>query len=147
MKSLFSQKGVAAVEMALILPLLLILLFGIIEFSIVLYDKAMITNASREGARTGILYRADPQTGAYDPRDLAEIQAVVDNYLLNYLINFRPGLHTVEVSAVATSGQLRTVTVRYPYNFLVFPNLPPLLGGSAGPLKIDLAATTVMRTE
>jgi Flp pilus assembly protein TadG len=32
------------------------LLFGIIEFGIILYDKAMITNASREGARAGIVY-------------------------------------------------------------------------------------------
>ena len=109
--SLFPKRCSSRRICALILPLLLILLFGIIEFSIILYDKAMITNASREGARTGILYRADPQTGEYDPRDLAEIQAVVNNYLQNYLINFRPGLHTVEVSAVATSGQLRTVTV------------------------------------
>ena len=51
------QEGASAVEFAIILPLLLILVFGIIEFSILFYDKAMITNASREGARVGIVYR------------------------------------------------------------------------------------------
>ena len=55
-----SQKGASAVEFALILPLLMLILFGIIEFSLLMYNKAMITNASREGARRGIVYRVDP---------------------------------------------------------------------------------------
>ena len=46
-----NQDGVAAVEFAIILPFLVILIFGMIEFSLVLYNKAMITNASRVGAR------------------------------------------------------------------------------------------------
>jgi Flp pilus assembly protein TadG len=50
-----NQQGVAAVEFALILFPLVLLVFGTIEFSTLLYDKAMITNASREGARAGIV--------------------------------------------------------------------------------------------
>jgi Flp pilus assembly protein TadG len=50
-----SQRGAAVVEFAFVLPLLLVILFGIIEFSFLLYDKAMLTNASREGARVGIV--------------------------------------------------------------------------------------------
>ncbi|HKK00735.1 MAG TPA: TadE/TadG family type IV pilus assembly protein, partial [Desulfuromonadales bacterium] len=49
------ERGASAVEFALVLPLLLVILFGIIEFGFILYDKAMITNASREGARAGIV--------------------------------------------------------------------------------------------
>ena len=45
------QRGAAVVEFALILPILLILLVGTIDASLALYDKAVITNASREGAR------------------------------------------------------------------------------------------------
>jgi Flp pilus assembly protein TadG len=48
------QKGAAAVEFAIILPLLVILVFGIIDISTALYNKQVITNASREGAREGI---------------------------------------------------------------------------------------------
>ena len=44
------------VEFAIVLPLLLMLIFGMIEFSVMLYDKAMLTNATREGARFGILF-------------------------------------------------------------------------------------------
>src|SRR5690606_28464820 len=49
--------GVAAVEFALVVPLLLVVLFGIIDFGFMLYDKAMLTNAAREGARAGIVLR------------------------------------------------------------------------------------------
>ena len=43
------QDGATVVEFALVLPLLVVFIFGIIEFSLLLYNKAMITNASREG--------------------------------------------------------------------------------------------------
>jgi len=49
------QSGQALVELALVLPLLLILAFGIVEFGLLMYNKAVITNASREGARVGIV--------------------------------------------------------------------------------------------
>ena len=53
-----NQNGAALVEFAIVLPLLLMLIFGMIEFSVMLYDKAMLTNATREGARLGILYNS-----------------------------------------------------------------------------------------
>jgi len=76
-----NQKGIALVEMGLLLPLLLIITFGIIEFSIALWDQAVVTNASREGARAGIVW-ADPR-----PTD-GEIQTVVANYCAGRLISF-----------------------------------------------------------
>ncbi len=51
------QKGAAAVEMALILPLLLVVVFGLFEFSRGILANNTITSMSREGAnlysRTG----------------------------------------------------------------------------------------------
>ena len=58
------QKGAAAVEFALILPVLLLVFFGIVELSLALYDKAIITNASREGARAGIVLSSPKMTEA-----------------------------------------------------------------------------------
>src|SRR5260370_15552285 len=52
------QKGVAAVEFALVAPILLLIVFGIIELGIGMYDKAVGTNAAREGARPGILLQS-----------------------------------------------------------------------------------------
>jgi hypothetical protein len=48
-------RGVAAVEFALVMPVLLFLFIGIVEFGIMLYDQAVITNAAREGARWGVV--------------------------------------------------------------------------------------------
>jgi len=48
------QKGAAAVEFAIVLPLLVLLMGGIIEFGIILYDQQVLNNATREGVRAAI---------------------------------------------------------------------------------------------
>ena len=53
-----SQKGALAVEFALVLPVLLLLILAIIELSFFLFNRAVITNAAREGARAGIVQRS-----------------------------------------------------------------------------------------
>lgn len=45
------DEGAAAVEFALVLPILVLLLFGIIQFGIVYDAQLTITHAAREGAR------------------------------------------------------------------------------------------------
>jgi Flp pilus assembly protein TadG len=130
------EKGVAAVEFALILPLLLLILFMIVEFSIALYDKAVVTNASREGARSGIVMGTPrPTAGA--------IIATVNNYCLSNLISFGLSAPSTTVSAACVNpGDLLTVHVTYTYNFLVLPNF---VGGLTGGLT--LTGNTVMRCE
>ncbi|MCK5219206.1 pilus assembly protein, partial [bacterium] len=46
-----NQRGAAAVEFAIVLPLLALILFGTIDFALLFYNKQVLTNASREGAR------------------------------------------------------------------------------------------------
>jgi Flp pilus assembly protein TadG len=138
-----SQKGAAMVEFALILPLLIVLIFGIIEFSIIMYDKAMVTNASREGARAGIVLRLTP-AGDLNPLTDAEIKSVVMGYLNTRLITFGSG--TADATSTPPlprkSGDQLTVTATYTYDFLLLPNFVTTLTG-----KIDLEAETVMRME
>jgi Flp pilus assembly protein TadG len=132
------QEGAAIVETAIILPLFLLLVFGVIEFSIALYDKAMITNASREGARAGIVFRHP--TAVTD----AEITAVVNNYLADRLISFdavSTANTTVTRAGTSPGGEL-TVQVDYNYTFLVLPGF--LLGSGSG---INMTAETIMRFE
>ncbi|RPJ56538.1 MAG: pilus assembly protein [Acidobacteria bacterium] len=130
-----NDRGATIVEMALILPLFLIMVFGMIEFSVALYDKAMITNASREGARAGIVFRDPLLTDG-------EITTVVNNYLASRLITF--GGSSTAVTLVTRGGTVTgsplTVRVTYTYSFLVMPNF---IGGGA----IPMAAETVMRLE
>jgi hypothetical protein len=133
------EKGTASVEFALVLPLLLLMLFLIIEFSIILYDKAVITNASREGARSGIVYSAAPRV------NVGAITSTVSNYCASNLISFSPStpVTTVPSGPCVNPGDFLTVDVSYTYSFFIVPNL---LGGgiSSG---ITLTGNTVMRCE
>ena len=49
------DKGAVAVEMALITPLLVLLVFGIIQFGIVLAQQVALGNGARQGARFGVV--------------------------------------------------------------------------------------------
>ena len=141
-----NEDGGSAVEFAIVCPLLFIVLFGIIEFAVLLYDKATITNASREGARAGIVFNFDP-SGPTRITD-EEIRTVVGNYCATHLISFGSGstLSSTVTRAGNQEGASLTVTVNYPYRFLVLSNLIALFGGDfANPL--NLSAVTVMRLE
>lgn len=131
------QGGTSAVEFALVLPMLVTLVFGIIEFSLLLYDKAMITNASREGVRAGIVLQTPRVTNT-------EIQTVVDSYLGNHLVTFGSASSptTTITRAGDNFGDPLTVTVTYSYNFLVLPNFITTING-----PLNVTATAVMRME
>ncbi|MFO7983957.1 MAG: TadE/TadG family type IV pilus assembly protein [Desulfuromonadales bacterium] len=58
---LHKQTGAAAVEFAIVLPLLLILLFGIIEFGFLWLQNTYIANAAREGARVASKSETTPE--------------------------------------------------------------------------------------
>ncbi|NTV01979.1 MAG: pilus assembly protein [Chlorobiaceae bacterium] len=83
-----SRKGSVLVEFALILPVFLLLLFGVITFSIALYDKTVLTMATREGARAGAKFVPN-RTGAIitSSATAATRQACQHN-----LISFGPGM-------------------------------------------------------
>jgi Flp pilus assembly protein TadG len=115
------QKGAAAVEFAIILPVFVLLLFGMIEWGILLFNQQVITNASREGARAGIVVGSPRLTDN-------EIQAVVNAYLGNHLVTFgaasAPNIQITppgDRNSLVYGDDLR-VTVTYNYGFLVLSN-------------------------
>ncbi len=59
------QHGQSAVEMALVLPLLLVLLLGLIVAVFMFYSYIQVTNAAREGARAGSVYRLTSTSTGY----------------------------------------------------------------------------------
>lgn len=150
------ERGAAVVEFAVVVPLLLLLLFGIIEFGILLYNKAMVTNASREGARAGIVMRVG------EPRySTAEITDIVNSYCEEFLITFNPAkpsptvktyIKTPEESdpverdpssfGLASAKDLLSVQVQYQYQYLLIPAFITEIG-----LTKTLDATTTMRAE
>ena len=55
------DKGASAVEFALILPILVILVFGIVELGLAFNQYITITHAAREGARDDIIIGVDSE--------------------------------------------------------------------------------------
>jgi len=55
------ERGAELIEMALVLPLLMLVIMGIIDFGFLFREMSVVTNAAREGARAGVLpdYSAD----------------------------------------------------------------------------------------
>ncbi|ACL66340.1 TadE family protein [Anaeromyxobacter dehalogenans 2CP-1] len=53
-----SERGAAAVEFALVLPLLLTIVFGTIEWGYYFFNRQVVINSAREGARAGTLQYA-----------------------------------------------------------------------------------------
>src|ERR1700746_3995762 len=67
-----SERGQAAVEFALVVPLLMVLLLGIVEFGVAFSHYVTLTDATRVGARKAITVRI----GGTTPDDAK--QAVID---------------------------------------------------------------------
>lgn len=143
-----SQEGQAIIEFALVLPILLLVLGGIIEFGILFYNKQVISNASREGVRAGIVNLKDKDTGIKKPIHIADIENVVREYCENKLITFgAPALPSVisgDPEALAYPSDL-TVQVNYQYTFIL-SRLMNVFGVEIGP-TIELGAYSVMRME
>ncbi len=62
MNPLKNERGGSLIEFVLIAWVLFLILFGIMEFGLIMYNQAVITNASREGARYGIVSRTPRYT-------------------------------------------------------------------------------------
>ena len=123
------KRGAAALELAAVLPFLVVLIFGMIEFGVMFYDKAVITNASREGARAGI-------TGVGVP----EIKQIVSNYCNVNLINLG-GDNAVDPNKIIVTSVGSDLVVRIEYSYdLLFASI-------FGFPQTIISAETIMRME
>lgn len=75
------DSGASAVEFALVVPILLLLVFGIINFGIIFSQQLTLNNAVREGARRAVVN--DPGS----PRSCDQILASVKNDLSGLALN------------------------------------------------------------
>lgn len=114
------QKGVAAIEFAILLPVLLAILLGIINFGLLMYNQAVITNAAREGARWAAIHNSalvgGACTNAYSAAPADACQAAY-SYATNNLFSFGAPAITVTQSNGGTylAGTPQSVNVRYTY--------------------------------
>lgn len=130
MNRLFSlkkgQKGQATVEFALLLPIFLLLLLGIIEMGLIFKDYIAVSHGAKEGARRAALGNTD-----------AEIcQVVLDSLTIS-----QPELVQVVIDPTEGSrerGSQATVTVTYPHHLIV----PVPFGLIPNPITLQGKMTT-----
>jgi Flp pilus assembly protein TadG len=152
-----NQRGQAVIEMALTLPLLLLVVFGIIDFGFMFQRYEVVTNAAREGARLGVLqssagYTAtEAQNRALDymrasglnaterPCGGAEVKNTMCAQMTTQTV-------TVAGSTPAKTVQQVTVIVEYDHEHSFVGPIMQLFGGTAwGTIRLRSAST--MRLE
>jgi Flp pilus assembly protein TadG len=100
-----NQQGQSMTEFALVLPILVVLLFGVIQFGIVFNNYITVTDAVRAGARKGAVGRH-----IQNP-DAAVVQSVRDA-----ATDLRQSDLNVTVASSWQAGETVTVTGSYPYS-------------------------------
>jgi len=130
-----NEQGVAAAEFALVLPVLLLLLFGTIEFGMMMYGREIVTNAAREGARAGIVQGPPKRTGG-------QITTIANNYLTGTGVS-QADVTFTSAGVGLTNPNSLTVTAQYRYNFLI-PYIPAVVGI---PNPLIITTQVVMRHE
>lgn len=115
-----SESGAAALEFALVVPILLLLVMGIIEFGFMFQAQLALTHAAREGARLA----------SVDQFDAAQV--------VNQAFPVTPAIATSpSPPSAAASGDPISVTLTYAYEWQVLPF----------PGAVTLTGTAVMRKE
>lgn len=126
---LYGQKGQSIVETALILPIIILILTGIIDFGLMFNNYLVITNASREAARNAAV-------GATD----AEIAIMISN-MTSSLDRTKLTTSIYPGQALRKKGDEVVVTIKYD-NALLTPVISAIV-----PNPMRLEAKTTMRME
>ncbi len=138
-----SEKGAELIEFALVFPLLLLLVLGIIDWGLLFTRYQVLFNAAREGARVSVLH------GYAD----ADVTTRVNQYVQG--IGLNSGNVTTSIGAAQTisigSGciRVRPVTVSYVHSFFFLGGANGGIGsffGESFGTKV-LSATASMRDE
>jgi Flp pilus assembly protein TadG len=127
-----ANRGQSVVEFALVLPMLLLVLFGITELGRAVVTKNVLTSAAREGARLAIV------TGPNEEAVRARVERVCA------AAGVTPTLITIE----GPDAVDRSVTVKVQTEFTIIPGSAVFehYGGSL-PGRITIGSMSVMRHE
>ncbi|MGI6452354.1 MAG: TadE/TadG family type IV pilus assembly protein [Syntrophomonadaceae bacterium] len=124
-----NEKGQGLVEMALVLPILLLLLFGIVEFGRVYGSALLVSSLARDGARFGAVGHND---------------AEIENLITSRASWLNPGALSVNISPSyedRVRGEALAVRVDYSVD-LIIPLIADIL-----PNPLPLSSECFMRIE
>jgi Flp pilus assembly protein TadG len=119
------------VEFAVVAPLFLLLVFGMIEYGRCILVQQMLTNASREGARRAVL----------DGTSTHDVDTIVNNYLSSASIAEATVTVVPDPPSDAQFGDPVTVTVQIPFEDVSWLPAPLFLK------NVTMTAVSVMRRE
>lgn len=143
-----AQRGLAMVEFAIALPLLLLLLLGVAELGRMLYQYNNLLQANRDAVRylAGKAWNSNLGKVEINP-----VQEAKTKNLAVYGVpvprpgnEVVPGLTTASVTVSTVGSEHVQVSINYVFRPVIGNSLPALIG-NAIPLNISLVATTVMR--
>ncbi len=126
-----TRSGLAAVEAALVLPLLLLLTFAVIEYGWMFMKAQELTSAVRNGARMAIT----PDATGSQVRDMVAAQMTAAGMGSGYTLSFSPDPETVD------SGESLQVTGLISYEEVSLLRMPFI------PTPANLTARVTMAKE
>jgi Flp pilus assembly protein TadG len=143
------QKGAALVETAFVLPIMLLVCVGILEFGRAYQTWQVVTNAAREGARVAILpeYTDDSAIARVKTylKNGGLPAAIVDSANTKVLITATT--IPIDVAGANTASAARIV-VEYPFEFMVLQPVAQLVvNGSTAGAPFTMRMTSIMRNE
>ncbi len=130
-------RGQALVEFALVVPLFLLLVAGMIDFGMGLSSSITVTNAAREGARLGII---TPNAAAIESRSRAIALGLDQTRVTVTSSCSRPAGSTPATCTLGTWQSGDSVVVRVDYQYRM---IWPLAMGNT----INMSSSAQMRLE
>ncbi len=127
----------AMVEMVIVMPVLLMLLFAIAEFGVVFAQWQTVTNAAREGTRDAVMFRVGCDVATVE----SEVRATVKTYAATAGIT----LSDADIGVIGACGAMNTdtaVNVSHAYTFSVLPGFASSLNPT-----VNLSTSATMRNE
>jgi Flp pilus assembly protein TadG len=128
------ERGAAAVELAIVLPVLFLVIAGIVDFGRYFFTQIQVTNASREGVRAAVVL---PNPAATDMTAITQRASAAAVGVPGLAV---PGVVTCSNGSTAYAS----VTVTATFNWIIMGPAIRLVGGNWG-LSGPVAATGVMR--
>jgi Flp pilus assembly protein TadG len=150
------QRESIVIEMAVVLPLFLFFMGGIVDMGCLFWQKHVITNATREGARAAAK-ALDTGSAVLAQMTQRQVRQVVQDYLDQFNLKNLDGspltLNSDNFSYTWTntgSGlALDVALVHIPYKMMLLPNFSTFFGGTrtSGDEAYYLSAQTCMAAE
>lgn len=132
-----AEHGAELIEFALVCPILVLLIGGLMEFGMVFRSLEVVTNAAREGARVAVL----PAYGT------ADVQSRVTQYMnaAGMTGPYAVAVSDVPVTTGAGTFTAREITVTYTYQVASLAAIATFFGGGFD--TVPLTGRSVMRIE